>query len=92
MNTIQSQWNDYRNKVIADDAGPNQITETEQAFYAGNLTMFHMMLGISIDNDISEPAKSALMDSLLDEGMAYMVSRLSVLTETKIVRLRNDHS
>jgi hypothetical protein len=77
MNTIQSKWEDYLRKVVPKTAGPNQISETEQAFYAGNFTMFQMMLGISVDDDISEPAKSALMDSLEDEAMAYMMNKVA---------------
>lgn len=51
MNTIQSSWEDYRSKVLPQDAPSIQITECRRAFYAGANSLLHLSMTISMLSD-----------------------------------------
>lgn len=44
MITVKDQWEEYRKTVVAADAGPIQIAETEQAFYSGAMAIMAMQI------------------------------------------------
>lgn len=42
MRTLRSEWRSYREEVVPKNAPHTQVTETEQAFYAGAASIFHL--------------------------------------------------
>lgn len=56
MNTIQKSWEEYKEKVVPENAGKTQIDETRKAFYAGVLSFINITCTIadsySTDEDI----------------------------------------
>jgi hypothetical protein len=41
---LAAEWAQYREQVVAPDAGPVQVTETRMAFYAGAAVMYAAVL------------------------------------------------
>lgn len=70
MNTVKEKWDSYLAHVVPDSAGPVQLQETENAFYAGAASMFGIMTN-SI-SDMSEEAAMASMDGLKDEISTFV--------------------
>lgn len=54
-NTVKQEWLSYRHDVVPPLAGPTQLRETEQAFYAGAAAMFSMM--VSVTEGVGEDAE-----------------------------------
>lgn len=40
MSYIRKQWDEYRTMVVPDDAVPDQMSQLEQAFFAGALSLY----------------------------------------------------
>lgn len=74
-NTIKKQWKSYLEKVVPEDAGPNQVSETKKSFYAGAVVLYEMMV-----EDIpamSEADGIAMMQELgaeIDQALTEMMS------------------
>ena len=71
MNTIQSEWGEYRKQVVPPDAGEVQLAETMNGFYAGASAALRIMSNIS-ESDISTEAGVAIFDGLLDEVCRFV--------------------
>jgi hypothetical protein len=68
MNTIESEWLDFKNRVISKNAPDIQISEMKLAFYAGANTSFSLMFGpvASASDDAAEMLLRSLQQELLD--------------------------
>ena len=64
MNTLQAAWHGYLETVVPDDAKDVQLKETEQAFYAGALSTFQLMLQFA---DFQEDTAAMMVDTLNQE-------------------------
>ena len=64
MNTAQQAWEDYRAATMPKDAPDVQVAETRQAFYAGALATFQLMIAFS---EYSEEAAAEMLDTLNEE-------------------------
>lgn len=74
-NTIKKQWNSYLEKVVPEDAGPNQVLETKRAFYGGALVVYKMM--VADIPDMSDEDGVAMMQELgaeFDKALTEMTS------------------
>ena len=70
MGTIKESWESYKELVIPKTAGPVQIAETRQAFYAGA----HVVFGITTmigEPFVPEELGLAQLDALKAELDAY---------------------
>lgn len=43
---IETAWLSYRDRVVHRDAGPDQVRETQMAFYAGATVLFTIIMNI----------------------------------------------
>lgn len=74
MNTIQSLWRSYHDKVLPDGVSEVQTVECRRAFYAGAQAMFGLMTGPV--TGASENAAVRMMDGFREE-LADFVDRVS---------------
>jgi len=81
MNTLQEQWESYRDTVISPDAGKTQLMETEQGFYAGAVATMHLMQTFS---DSPEDIAIELTEGLHQELNMFFEERGKMLF--KLVR------
>ena len=70
MRTIQENWDSFQEKVVPKDAGPHQITETRNAFYAGAMVMFSSMTDLG-DRALSDPARMGILNGYVEEIDGY---------------------
>lgn len=66
MNTIQQEWESFRDEVIPDDAPNIQIIEMRRAFYAGAQAVLNLQIAIT-GPEISEDAGAAIIEGWHDE-------------------------
>jgi|WetSurMetagenome_2_1015567.scaffolds.fasta_scaffold03374_3 hypothetical protein len=66
MNTIQSQWESFKEQAMPGTASLTQKIEMEKAFYAGAFSVLILMLNIGGD-DISEEAGVQMLETLHEE-------------------------
>ena len=50
MNTIQTQWEDFKIKVIPKTASNIQVSEMKKSFYAGACSILAIMMTTQDDN------------------------------------------
>lgn len=65
--TMAAQWASYRELVMSGDAGQVQVSETQQAFYAGAQAIFGLVFSGLSEGDDSTPADEAFMASVMKE-------------------------
>jgi len=65
--TIRGEWLDYRTKVIPDNAGLDQLTECQRAFYAGAAAFHHCVFGCVRDEPIVVAHELARVSGLVME-------------------------
>jgi hypothetical protein len=70
LSSIQSGWVSYRTCVMPDEAGPTQITEMRQAFYAGAWFMLQAFNKVGAV-DVSEDAGVAYLERLARDLEAF---------------------
>jgi hypothetical protein len=70
-NLIEQQWQDFASVYRVAGAGPTQVRECRRAFYAGAISLFHLLLGVSDDG--SEPTETnlALLNDINAEFQRY---------------------
>jgi hypothetical protein len=65
MDTVKKQWEDYRDKLIPDDASEIELRDCKQAFYAGMMSFFRLQF--SITDDMDEDTGAEMMDVWFSE-------------------------
>ena len=73
MNTIQSNWEDFRKKVVPQNASNIQIAEMRKAFYAGAYAAISIMVKIGAE-DVSEEAGVEILETLKNECELFGMS------------------
>jgi hypothetical protein len=63
--TIQALWENYRDQVVAKDAGPEQRLEMERTFYAACALLLDMMRRTNEAH--TDQAYEAIIMSMLEE-------------------------
>lgn len=71
MNTIQSNWESFRNKVVPINAPKVQIDEMEKAFFAGAFALLNITDVIG-SSETSEDAGVAIFKGLHDEVNCFV--------------------
>jgi len=72
QNKLQKGWESYRVNVIHPDAGPNQITESRNAFYGGASYLFKLLHDVGAAG-IEEAEMEKHFDAILAELTAFSV-------------------
>lgn len=73
MNTIQSEWESFRVKVIPKNAPVIQVFEMKKAFYAGAYSTISTMLRIGCD-DISDEAGAEIFETIKNECETFGIN------------------
>lgn len=68
---MQRGWESYLREVISPAAGPNQISETRRAFYAGAAAVFGLIVALS-DDAVPMESGFAVMDQIDAELEAFL--------------------
>jgi hypothetical protein len=71
MNTIKENWLSYAKQVMNPKAGLSQVKETQQAFYAGSVTVLKILTEIA-SGEYSDAAGVQIMDGLHQECLMYL--------------------
>ncbi len=71
MNTAQQSWEEYRAATMPKNAPPVQVAETRQAFYAGCLATFQLMVAYS---EYDEDTAAQMLDTLSEEVADFFES------------------
>jgi len=69
--TIQENWEGYRKDIVHPEAGPEQLQETKMAFYGGASSILDILLAISDDDEYTDDAALAILESLKEEARAF---------------------
>ena len=69
-NFIESQWENFRKRVIPSDAPVDQLKEMKVAFYAGVILVYHCVEVLG-EAEISEYTAVKVLESLRKEIEAY---------------------
>ena len=71
--TIQEKWQTFRQVAIHPEAGPIQLREMKNAFYAGAAGYHAIMFSIA-DGSISKDAAKAIANGMVEELQAFRES------------------
>lgn len=72
-------WNEYKEKVISDKAGPTQISETKLAFYSGMLVIFRAVETMgdeSLDPEKDELVMFQMLTNYKKDLEAYFIDTI----------------
>ena len=72
MNTIQSEWEEFRDKVVPEDAPNEQIRDMEIAFYSGAHSLLNLTMVVS---QHKEDAAVEMLEGLHVESNQFFVDR-----------------
>ena len=64
MKPIEKAWKQYREMVVPATASPTQVRETRQAFYAGGLILWQMLLSNASDEPEMTRNELKLMEAV----------------------------
>ena len=73
MNTIQSEWECFKENVIPKNANNIQINEMKKSFYAGAYAAISTMIKISAE-DVSEEAGIEIFETMKNECELFGMS------------------
>jgi len=73
MNTVQSEWDSFKEKVIPKDAPPVQLKEMRNAFYGGAWSMLNMLTELG---NLSEKAAMGMIDGLEEEFKLFLAEKV----------------
>jgi hypothetical protein len=75
MKLIETQWNEFRRKVLPKEAGDVQLTEMRRAFFAGAWAYYSLVMSIL---DVGEEATARDLDIMaaLDAEMREFAERV----------------
>jgi hypothetical protein len=74
--TIAAMWEGYRSHCVPKDAGPEQVSQTRQAFYAGATVILAEVDMMSKCPDHMEQTWAGYMGRLIEESVAFIRSNI----------------
>lgn len=88
MKMIAMLWDDYRRKVIAPQANPNQVNAMRDAFYAGAATTFNTILSSLSESDEVKPEDEQLLINFEQELTDFLQERAALAAAMAMARGR----
>ncbi len=82
MNTIQSEWADYNEQVMPDNAPEIQRTEMKKAFYAGAHSVMCVLRALG-ESEISDEAAGIAFSELNEECVDFLKEVLAKELSTR---------
>lgn len=76
MKTVKEKWNKYLHQCVSKKACPQQIYETQAAFYAGVITMLDFMVDDVADMKDEEKGAAAI-DKLNQELLNFAQEKVN---------------
>lgn len=73
---FETQWTEYRTKVIPNDASAVQLTESRRAFYAGAWAFYSLMMN-NFDEGTDETPRDLELMRKLDTELREFKTRVS---------------
>lgn len=70
--TVAALWDSYLSEVVPKKAMPNQIIETERAFYAGANALFRMIINRLESGEEPTEADLKFIDEINNELVAFV--------------------
>ena len=70
MNSIQTIWRDFEQKIVAKDAGPAQRREMRLAFYGGAMGVLGILTAIA-DAGLGQDAAIKILEGLHKESRGF---------------------
>ena len=84
MGKIQKEWETFRNMVIPDDVGEEQIADLKYAFYGGVLIMFGVFRNLpEVENDDEIANIICSIDDELRTFVEVVVERATGIQESR---------
>jgi len=83
MNTLQSEWESYRKGVMSKDCDKVQITETEQAFFAGGIATMTLIQSFA---EYPEETAVNLAEGLHQELLAFFTEKEKLLAALEKIK------
>ena len=74
LNTIAEQWEHFEREVVPVDADEHQRRALRIAFYGGAWGTISLLADMA-DNEVSEAAGSAMIDTWVDECKAFSAAQ-----------------
>ena len=71
MNSIQKRWEEYRS-TMPGNVSLDQIIEARLGFFAGAASIYFMMRGKAMDQDVTQQEGEEFLESLGDEIDQFM--------------------
>ena len=70
---IGTEWEGYRNACVSADAGPEQLKDTQCAFYGGALAFYSLLMSKVENGPTDEPSEAdlTLMRDIHEELLAF---------------------
>jgi hypothetical protein len=75
MKLIETEWINFRNAVIAKDAGTTQLTEMRRAFFAGAWAFYSLTIS-ALDPDAEVTGKDLALMRALDAELREFNNRV----------------